>query len=36
MIISRTPVRIGFFGDQTDYMEYFERKNGAVLGTTKE
>jgi len=34
VIISRTPVRISFFGGGTDYKEYFERKNGAVLGTT--
>jgi D-glycero-alpha-D-manno-heptose-7-phosphate kinase len=34
MIISRTPVRISFFGGGTDYREYFERKGGAVLGTT--
>jgi D-glycero-alpha-D-manno-heptose-7-phosphate kinase len=34
MIISRTPVRISFFGGGTDYREYFERKKGAVLGTT--
>ncbi|MBI5195190.1 MAG: kinase [Nitrospirae bacterium] len=34
MIISRTPVRISFFGGGTDYREYFERKGGAVLGVT--
>lgn len=34
MIISRTPVRVSFFGGGTDYREYFERKGGAVLGTT--
>ena len=34
MIISRTPVRLSFFGGGTDYREYFERKSGAVLGTT--
>lgn len=34
MIISRTPVRISFFGGGTDYREYFERKGGAVLGST--
>lgn len=34
MIISRTPVRLSFFGGGTDYREYFERENGAVLGTT--
>ena len=34
MIISRTPVRISFFGGGTDYREYFERQGGAVLGVT--
>lgn len=34
MIISRTPVRISFFGGGTDYREYFHRKEGAVIGTT--
>jgi D-glycero-alpha-D-manno-heptose-7-phosphate kinase len=34
MIISRTPLRISFFGGGTDYREYFERKGGAVLGST--
>lgn len=34
MIISRTPVRLSFFGGGTDYREYFERKKGAVLGVT--
>jgi len=34
MIISRTPVRISFFGGGTDYRGYFERKSGAVLGST--
>ncbi|MEW6540770.1 MAG: kinase [Bacillota bacterium] len=34
MIISRTPVRLSFFGGGTDYREYFMRKGGAVLGTT--
>lgn len=34
MIISRTPVRISFLGGGTDYREYFERKGGAVLGST--
>lgn len=32
MIISRTPMRISFFGGGTDYPEYFERARGAVLG----
>jgi D-glycero-alpha-D-manno-heptose-7-phosphate kinase len=34
MIISKTPVRVSFFGGGTDYREYFERKGGATLGTT--
>ena len=34
MIISRTPVRLSFFGGGTDYREYFERRGGAVLGAT--
>jgi len=34
MIISRTPVRVSFFGGGTDYREYYERGSGAVLGTT--
>ncbi|MCH9634277.1 MAG: D-glycero-alpha-D-manno-heptose 7-phosphate kinase [Chlamydiae bacterium] len=34
MIISKTPVRISFFGGGTDYPSYYLKKNGAVLGTT--
>lgn len=34
MIISRTPVRISFFGGGTDYREYYMRKAGIILGTT--
>lgn len=34
MIISRTPLRISFFGGGTDYREYYRRCGGAVLGTT--
>lgn len=34
MIISRTPVRISFFGGGTDYPTYYNRFSGAVLGTT--
>ncbi|QQR80448.1 MAG: kinase [Deltaproteobacteria bacterium] len=34
MIISRTPVRISFFGGGTDYPDYYQRYPGAVLGTT--
>lgn len=33
-IISRTPVRISFFGGGTDYPSYFLRHPGATLGTT--
>ncbi len=34
LVISKTPVRISFFGGGSDYKEYFFRKKGAVLGTT--
>lgn len=34
MIISKTPVRISFFGGGTDYPDYYIRYKGAVLGTT--
>lgn len=34
LIISRTPVRISFFGGGTDYRPYYEEWGGAVLGTT--
>lgn len=33
-IISRTPVRISFFGGGTDYPAYYCRHPGATLGTT--
>lgn len=33
-IISRTPVRISFFGGGTDYPAYYSRHPGAILGTT--
>lgn len=33
MIISRTPLRISFFGGGTDFPEYFNQFGGAVLGT---
>lgn len=33
-IISRTPVRISFFGGGTDYPAYYKRYPGATLGTT--
>jgi len=32
MIVSRTPLRISFFGGGTDYPEYFQRARGAVVG----
>ena len=34
LVVSRTPVRISFFGGGTDYPEYYLRKRGAVLGTS--
>lgn len=34
MIISRTPLRISFFGGGTDYPEWLERAPGATLGTS--
>ncbi len=34
MIISRTPVRISFFGGGTDYPAYFLKHPGATLSTT--
>ncbi len=33
-IISKTPVRISLFGGGTDYPDYYQRRKGAVLGTT--
>ena len=32
--ISKTPLRVGFFGGGTDYSHYFNRSPGAVLGTS--
>lgn len=32
LIVSRTPLRVSFFGGGTDYPEYFERARGAVIG----
>lgn len=32
MIVSRTPLRVSFFGGGTDYPEYFSRGRGAVVG----
>lgn len=34
MIISRTPVRISFFGGGTDYPDHYLANGGAVVGTT--
>lgn len=34
IIISRTPVRISFFGGGTDYPGFYLRHKGAVLGTS--
>ena len=33
MIISRTPLRVSFFGGGTDFPEFFSQHGGAVLGT---
>ena len=34
MIITRTPLRVSFFGGGTDYRPWFEEHGGAVLATT--
>ena len=34
MIISRTPLRISFFGGGTDYPAFYQEHGGAVLSTT--
>ena len=34
MIITRTPLRISFFGGGTDFPDYYEENGGAVLSTT--
>ncbi len=34
MIISRTPVRVSFFGGGTDYPGFYKRELGLVLGST--
>jgi D-glycero-alpha-D-manno-heptose-7-phosphate kinase len=34
MIITRTPLRISFFGGGTDYPVWYEKHGGAVLSTT--
>jgi D-glycero-alpha-D-manno-heptose-7-phosphate kinase len=33
MIISRSPLRVSFFGGGTDFPEYFGKESGAVLAT---
>lgn len=33
MIISKTPLRVSFFGGGTDFPEYFNRKKTRVIGT---
>ena len=34
MIISRTPLRVSFFGGGTDYPQWYNKYGGAILGTT--
>ncbi len=34
MVISKTPLRISFFGGGTDYPDYYRKHGGAVLSTT--
>lgn len=34
MIISKTPIRISFFGGGTDYPDYYRKYGGAALSTT--
>lgn len=34
MIISKTPLRVSFFGGGTDFPEYFNKKKARVIGTT--
>lgn len=33
LLTSRTPLRVSFFGGGTDYPDYFEQYQGAVIGT---
>lgn len=33
MIITRTPLRLSFFGGGTDFPEYFQKEGGAVVST---
>ena len=34
MILSKTPLRISFFGGGTDFPEYFNQKQSYIIGTT--
>src|SRR3990170_1341534 len=34
MVISRTPLRISFFGGGTDYPAWYEKRHGAVISTS--
>ena len=34
MIISRTPLRISFFGGGTDYPVWYKKNGGAVISST--
>ena len=34
MIISKTPMRISFFGGGTDFPDYFKVRSGAVISTS--
>ena len=34
MIISKTPLRISFFGGGTDFPEYFNKNESLILGST--
>src|SRR3989344_9007265 len=34
MIITKTPLRISFFGGGTDYPVWYEKNGGSVLSTT--
>ena len=33
MIVSKTPLRVSFFGGVTDFPEYFNNKKARVIGT---
>ncbi|WP_159639319.1 kinase [Erysipelothrix anatis] len=34
MIVTKTPLRVSFFGGGTDFKEYFEKEGGIVLSTS--